>query len=200
MFRTLDGFPVKLRTTLPYADFYNLTSTSGIPAVQQWRLNSLFDPDLTLTGHQPMFRDTYAGVYATYLVLNTRVTFKFTLNSSTSNAVMVSIRPVFNSTATPASLNLEAERPGGHELAVTADNITTFTHTYSMSQVAGLAFSQYYNDSFYTASQGANPTNPIVLNVLTQPLDITATVTANIWAKFEFDVLFTDLIQNQSQN
>jgi len=65
-----------LRRTLRYSDPYALTSTSGSTALYQWKVNSLFDPDLTGSGHQPRFFDQLCastGPYTKYRVLHHRV-------------------------------------------------------------------------------------------------------------------------------
>lgn len=64
----VNGFPEVLRTTLRYQDNYTLTSSSGSAAQNVFRLNSLFDPDFTGTGHQPLYYDQLSVIYAYYRV------------------------------------------------------------------------------------------------------------------------------------
>lgn len=57
-----DGLPSRLFTVLAYNDRITLTQgTAGLPAVHVFRLNSLFDPDLTGVGHQPRYHDALLG-------------------------------------------------------------------------------------------------------------------------------------------
>lgn len=53
-----------------YADEYTLDTTTTNGQSQQWRTNSIFDPDLTGVGHQPKGSDTYRAIYDYYRVLN----------------------------------------------------------------------------------------------------------------------------------
>lgn len=72
------GFPTKIITKIKYVDFIplgpftNLTPTGNI-----FRMNSIFDPDFSLGGHQPMWRDNYASIYENYRVLGSKITVKF---------------------------------------------------------------------------------------------------------------------------
>lgn len=55
---------------LTYADNYikNFIYTTGATS-HIWRMNSIFDPDYTTTGHQPLGRDLWASMYDYYTVL-----------------------------------------------------------------------------------------------------------------------------------
>jgi len=54
---------------LSYADNYRMDVNYTSVGRQIFRMNSIFDPDVTSTGHQPMFRDMYASQYDYYAVL-----------------------------------------------------------------------------------------------------------------------------------
>lgn len=69
--RGLNPFPTSKLVYHKYCDSYALPAASGagIPVTYLWRANSLFDPDFTGVGHQPMFRDEMAAKYLNYTVL-----------------------------------------------------------------------------------------------------------------------------------
>lgn len=71
------GFPDRLRTKLHYCDVINLAASAGNPGLWQFRMNSLFDPDYTGTGHQPQWFDQLSAVYAFYRVLGSKITVTF---------------------------------------------------------------------------------------------------------------------------
>lgn len=54
---------------LTYADNYRHVFNYGSAASQVFRTNSIFDPDFTGTGHQPLGRDLWASMYDYYCVL-----------------------------------------------------------------------------------------------------------------------------------
>ena len=65
--RSRDPFGNNFTTTLNYADSYAI-SPAVVP-VHVLRMNSIYDPDYTTTGHQPMGRDQLAELYNRYRVL-----------------------------------------------------------------------------------------------------------------------------------
>lgn len=74
------GFPDRLRTKLHYCDVVQLTASAGSPGIWQFRLNSLYDPDLTGVGHQPQWYDQLSAVYQYYQVLGAKITVTFIPN------------------------------------------------------------------------------------------------------------------------
>lgn len=63
---------IKLR----YRDNYTLTTAGPGAFVQRaWRLNSIYDPDFTGTGHQPLCYDQWQVFYKNYRVYKTEVTY-----------------------------------------------------------------------------------------------------------------------------
>lgn len=71
------GFPDRILTRLRYVDNFPITSTSGAQGLQVYRWNSTFDPDQTGTGHQPLYRDTYATIYNHYAVVRAHARIEF---------------------------------------------------------------------------------------------------------------------------
>lgn len=61
-----------------YCDVVTMAGAlAGSPQYYQFRCNSMYDPDYTGVGHQPMFRDEMAAQYKSYTVLKSyiRITF-----------------------------------------------------------------------------------------------------------------------------
>lgn len=60
-----NAFTVKLT----YADNYRHSFNYGTSSQQVFRMNSIYDPDYTGIGHQPMMRDLWASMYDYYAVM-----------------------------------------------------------------------------------------------------------------------------------
>lgn len=72
------GYNNTYTVTLTYADSKLFTiSMAGGSAQQVWAMNSVYDPDVTGTGHQPLLRDLWASQYDYYAVLAARYKFSF---------------------------------------------------------------------------------------------------------------------------
>ena len=113
--RGIFGFPDEFITTIRYVDVYTLTSASNGIAKQYMRMNSLFDPDQTGTGHQPYYFDQFAALYNRYTVLGSKLTAEFSLLPSaiataqpSGPAVIGVIGDDSASTATTVSTLLES--------------------------------------------------------------------------------------------
>lgn len=105
-------FPQNLWTTLVYGDSYNLDSAASY--IQQFRMNSLYDPDFTLTGGQPRYYDTLCGAdgstapYLMYRVHSYNVVVYVNTTSAIPTAVSFTIHS--SDISPPASLQEAYER------------------------------------------------------------------------------------------
>jgi len=86
------GFPPRKRLTLKYSDTFEMSSTSGAIVAQQFRVNALFDPDYTGTGHQPRGFDQWCasgGPYHVYRVLEHRVVLRAMASTGSTNECQI---------------------------------------------------------------------------------------------------------------
>jgi hypothetical protein len=65
-------FPSEMTCDLTYAETFILDPGATVSSVNSFRSGSIFDPNLTGTGHQPMFHDQLALIYQRYEVLSSR--------------------------------------------------------------------------------------------------------------------------------
>lgn len=89
--RGVFGFGQRYRTKLRYCENVALTSATGALNSTIFRLNSLFDPQNAVGGHQPMYFDQLAAVFARYVVLGAKIKVTFgavTETANTSNFVV----------------------------------------------------------------------------------------------------------------
>lgn len=79
-FSRSDPLPVRYNAIMRYSDVFQFsTGVAGVYGVEQsMRLNSLFDPDLTGTGHQPYGYDQMTPLYGRYQVRAVKVTLHWT--------------------------------------------------------------------------------------------------------------------------
>lgn len=62
------GFPQNKKVRLVYCESLTFAGSLGAMSQHVFRLNSLFDPDFTATGHQPLGFDQWAQFYNHYVV------------------------------------------------------------------------------------------------------------------------------------
>jgi len=66
--RSLLPYPERFKTTLHYNEDFSLNGGAGTFDWQLMRATSLYDPNYTGTGHQPLYFDNLSAVYAKYIV------------------------------------------------------------------------------------------------------------------------------------
>jgi len=73
-----DPFPSKATAIMRYSEVVTLDASAGIPASYRFRANSIYDPNLESTGHQPYGHDTYQSIYNHYCVTSSVITVQAT--------------------------------------------------------------------------------------------------------------------------
>lgn len=114
--RQPSGVPDRLFTKLVYEEALALTSTSGSPADNLYRGNSVFDPNLTGGGHQPYFADQWAAMYSNYFVHASKIEVMFYNNNTAlpQASVICGIVPsTVSTTFAGSSYELNREQPYG---------------------------------------------------------------------------------------
>jgi len=159
-------FPIRMVATLKY--FETLTFTASLTSVNSINIacNSIYDPNLSGTGHQPYGHDTYAGIYNQYTVLNARIRVKPVLNTSTTTALTygVGIEDTVVTTTVPDTW---AERPTYvHRKGVALSSVEGKELTLNWNRAKRFPHEDLYRT--VSAPFGANPSELEVFNVVLQ--------------------------------
>lgn len=67
------GMPIQRVANLRYCQTFQLTSTTSSIVSQVFRANSIYDPDYSGLGHQPMGRDQWAALYNHGVVIGSKI-------------------------------------------------------------------------------------------------------------------------------
>lgn len=179
------GFPKERTVRLRYCQSVELSSTTGVLTAHWFRANSLFDPDYSGTGHQPLLFDQYALMYNHYQVLGSKI--------------QVTMTPVGNE-STPHACGIYL-----------ADDVSIYTtwdgmqesgrakvKTIQLSQNPVNLVSTFGLRKFFTKSvDNGNTSSPVTTNpseqaffaVWIQPFDITSTSSYPIQCKVQIDYI-----------
>lgn len=190
--KTVFGFPPTLLTKLRYVDTYALISTAGAIAKQVMYLNSTFDPDNSGTGHQPLYRDTYAAIYDQYAVVSTSVKIQYQSLSATSGMVIGAVVDDDNSSSSTPTVLME-QNMGKHMLLPPfTGSISNRTINLQWDCKKHLGIDPYTSQTYKTAV-GSNPSEVASLIIWSVPADGSSTATCQVQVTMEFTVLFTEL-------
>lgn len=159
--------PATYYCTHRYVDQFVLTTQAVTGAMGNevaFRLNSLYDPDFTFTGHQPSGFDQMSPLYARYQVYKVDVQIKVIGPFTSGNCVGINVRN-FEST-----WGLNGQQPAQVQeqsqcVVLDADTATTWNQTISCNVIEGISMSQYMDDVFYSGQVSNSPSRTPYLSI-----------------------------------
>lgn len=155
-------FPARMTSKFQYTTSFSLTEGSvGTGSFYVWNANSLYDPDVTSTGHQPLYYDqlmSVTGPYWRFLV--TKVVVNIRLMNLGSSQIAVGIYPQVGPTDGPPLERL-IEKPGiAWKLLSSASSGTPQARlqlSVSPAAVFGVSKTVYMSDDTYQGLYNSNP-------------------------------------------
>lgn len=154
-----------LSTTLHYVESHVLNPGAlGAAAVQTYRLSSIFDPDLTGVGHQPLGRDELAGLFERYQVFKVDFHVEF---GSRDSAVQLCGYMINDSPSTSTSGSRIIENGGSEWFLMQPQggtDHTKFTGSVWLNEAHGVSYKQYMANDDYGAAMGSNPADEIYMH------------------------------------
>lgn len=140
-------------------------AASGGPVLKEFvfRLNSIFDPDLTAVGHQPLGRDQIVTLYSRYRVMKAYWTVVCVPDSTTTVGAF-SVCPTNDSTLIGV-YNTTCEHPRGKNTWSTAHAPGVIKGGVSMPDLNGQTVAQYKADDRFQAQVGSNPSEDLALHI-----------------------------------
>ena len=163
--------PDRMLVRLPYTDNYTKTqSYSGGGISQVWNLNSIFDPDRTGAGHQPLGRDSFLPLYNYYRVVSAK--YNIEINNTAGLPLQFGLIKApfavgaFGNAAGQALMeqpHTQRKLCGGFPGNTSS---IRFTGSVSLPAVIGQSSQQYKSHLATAAAQGANPLTLACLNLI----------------------------------
>lgn len=179
--------PFKLITKLAYNDKYLVTGAAGACAVRVYDASSLYDPDYSGGGHQPLGFDQLMPMYDHYVVLGSKITVRFA-NGTPASTVGVSGNAVVTP-KTSASHYIEAGATK-HQCCVYQANMPVITQGYSPKIHLGIE-----NPTDADKLQGSETTNPTdnwFFHVFVEPLGSGDSANCYIDVTIEYTACFIE--------
>lgn len=137
--------------------------------VWTFRINSIFDPDFTSTGNQPVGFDQFAALYGRYTVLRAHFEVIFSNVTSLPGRVGYYLTP---QSSYPSASDVWCVQPHGKSAVAGAlgsgKDTVTLRGSTSMFKELGVTRSQYMDDQDFSSTTSANPLRPLYLHVYVQ--------------------------------
>jgi len=161
-------------------------------------LNSLYDPDVTFTGHQPLLFDQMAALYSNYCVYDAKVMVSvIPLGNETSPSLAVFYKSNTN-TAASYTLDEAREQKGAVERYIGGDRkVVTLTSAANIRDLIGKSKDYVLDDPAYAGGVTGNPTDVAYGIFEVGTLDGTSR-TFYCEVCIDFDVAFSQVKQQSS--
>lgn len=194
--RRIFGFPNSIITKMRYCTSVPLTGTSGARGLNTFAANGIFDCDITNTGHQPMYRDTYASIYDQYTVIGSKITVTFLPRT----AGICTIVGITGDDDTAISSNVETLMEQNNSVTAgmgpPGSPVVTLSSTFEPLMAFGV---DTKDDGFSATSVGSNPTEVFMFAVWAASASLGDTIVCDAKVEIEYTVKFAEL-QTPVQN
>lgn len=156
---------------LKYVETVRMQTLTSAPAKYVFSANNIYDPNVTGTGHQPLFHDQYAAMYDHYLVLGSKIRAQFYVNSNSvtyAGAVGIKIDDNANTTSLVETLLEHNSRNISYRMMYcrtdSSPSMAVVKQYYSPRRFFGFRNPRDARDSIGAAC-GASPTEQCYYNL-----------------------------------
>lgn len=180
---------------LNYSSLHALTYTgAGATSPFQMYLNGMFDPQVSIGGHQPMGFDQLMVLYNKYRVYGCKWSVTFVSQDTTQHAeVLVRVRPntttqtIYQDLCESAYTQKRVLGTEGSGQAVQV--IKGYT---SIAKIRGVAKQTVRAEDTYSGSATANPSTQPCLNIHVSNMNTASAITVNVRIQMQFFAEFFD--------
>lgn len=136
---------------------YNLAGSTLSQSI--FSLNSMFDPDVSGGGHQPMFFDQYTPIYNKYCVYACKFELTFAVGYSTNNQFYprLVINPYVGTLAATDLQYLAEQKRAIQRLLIPGQKPTYVKGFVTMPKMFGITSSKLMSEDNYSAVYSASP-------------------------------------------
>lgn len=175
--KQLTPFAPRYITKQKYFENFILSPTAGSSSIYQFNLNSIYDPNESGTGHQPMGTDQLQPLYSKYRVY--KAIMKVEVFTPAAD-MYVGIGAINNNTPMPADAEEFTERYGSTaKIAPGGGGFqrTVLRKLIRLPVLMGVSSIKYKTDDVYAANLNANPVERAIGFVFCQNYNTTAITT-----------------------
>jgi len=188
------GFPPTLAAKLKYVESVAFTSALGAVQSNVFRANSLFDPNETGLGHQPMYFDQFAAIYNRYVVRKSRMKVTFNVVTETAATSCFTVGVIGQASSTIDTLpNTNMEDNHSKYKIMNGRNGGTGQQVLYLDYIPERDLNISHRDDTAGAVVTTNPS--LTYKFIPWVADLQATGSTNVTAVVEiiFDVEFSDV-------
>lgn len=185
-------FAKQLFCTLRYVESFSTTMSLGVGGKYQFSCNGMFDPNITGTGHQPMYFDQLMAIYDHYTVLRSRVSFQPVTGVVAAGRNLIAGAYIEDDTTGARSATSAIESPDGRGYA--------WNINVSAPPPIKLAWSGFKTfggdvqaDDQLQGTASANPTEQSYFTLTCDSYDLADSDPVKWLVRIEYDAVFDEL-------
>jgi len=173
---------------MKYSTFQIGSSTTTALGLHQFRINSIFDPDFTAAGHQPLTHDQWATFYSNYRVVAVSIVVNAqSITSSATSRICISV----GTGSQPTTICLMNEQRLVKTGFTTTEKNLTLRLFLPAHVGLGVTKAHYMNDDGFGSVFGDNPITNGFINVSWQNVDESTATGHTITADLTYWVLLS---------
>lgn len=184
---------VKMR----YVDNIVINPVTGATGAHVFRAASIWDPDLTATGHRPSGYANMNNQYNHYTVIGSKISATFFSSPNATGDAQVGICGIFlgDSSTSYSDNRVMMENAAGKWKYLSSDNgsrsVVRVNHGFSPKKHFGMK--SLVGDTRFTSLMGTNPTEEMYYIVWLGPLNTATDIVAtNVSVTIQYLVVFTE--------
>lgn len=176
---------------LTYFDAYQIVTTAGAAGTWLFNINSLFDPDSTHTGHQPMYFDQIKLLYSKYKVISAKIK----IQANTSGATPGCLQTCTYTASPPTSLGEATEFARKMPRLIILYQHIVENDYLDIAQILGIDSKAYYANPEYDTDVGSNPGRLAYYQITVNKVNSTeGDCTIDVQTFITFKCLFSQIV------
>jgi len=188
------GFPKTITMRLRYVQRVALTCSLGVINKYSFSCNSLYDPDISGGGHQPLYFDQIMALYDHYTVVSS--TIKVTACAAGATTVPTIIGVMVDddaSTAPVTNFSTMMEQSNVTKRITTGSNTNSYTFNRKWSANEMFKTVDPLSNSLLQGSASGSPVEQSSYTLFIQSIDETSTSQVNFVCEIEYLAVFAEL-------
>lgn len=193
------GFSDQCFVKLKYSEDIHIFDGVSAAKFYTFRGNSLYDPNLTAIGHQPLYFDQYCLIYEKYRVLGAKISCRVINGTSAVAQYFVLEAGTDQNISNNVTRLIEQSRGSVAKIIPAASQSPVFIKKYcSTRKACGLTKSQLF-DADYAGDAAASPNQIWYYNLLSASIDGASPTDVYVMVSLVYYVQFFDrMLMNQS--
>lgn len=180
------GFPKLLRMSHRYIDYAITSNTAGTMANYLFRCNGMFDPNVSITGHQPMYYDNLTALYNHWFVFKSKLSLELLVDKDCNFVLYID-----DDASTVSTITTAAEQPTAKSMVLS--HLATTPKVVTMSWDAKSFFGgDVFDNVDLRGAPGSDPTEQsfyALMFIGANPADV---VNLTFRAVIDYEVVWTE--------